>query len=139
MALKIHDQFVRFYQFLLNRSIVARWTLFITPVLAIIWIPGIVGLTASHRGEVRFLFHSGSVVMWIILISIFADMGSAFDMVEYMAERRMGRCDHDVLFHTVLVSCRSNFAGWWACLAGAYVSFRTLRPSRQFLSAIFAH
>jgi hypothetical protein len=60
-------------------------------------------------------------------------------MVEHMAKRRMGRYDHDVLFRTFIVSCRSNFAGWWACLAGAYVSFQTLRPSRQFLSVIFTH
>jgi hypothetical protein len=48
-------QFVRFYQFLLSASIVTRWTLFIVPVLAIIWIPGILGLTVSRRGEVRLL------------------------------------------------------------------------------------
>jgi hypothetical protein len=57
--------------------------------------------------------------MCINIFSIFADMGSAFDMVEYMAKRRLGRCDRDVLFHTFLVSCCSIFAGWWACLAGA--------------------
>ena len=48
-------QFFRFYQFLLNASIVTRWTLFIIPVLAIIWIPGILSLTASPTGKVRFL------------------------------------------------------------------------------------
>lgn len=48
-------QFVRFYQFLLNASIVTRWTLFILPVLGILWIPGILGLTASPNGKVRFL------------------------------------------------------------------------------------
>lgn len=76
-------------------------------------------MTASRRGEVRSLFHSGFIVMGTNLFSILADMGSAFDMVEYMAERRMGRYDYDVLFLTVLVSCRPNFAGWWASLAGA--------------------
>ena len=92
MGLKTHDdQFVRFYQFLLSASIVTRWTLFIIPVLGIVWIPGIIGLTASPRGEVRFLFHSGFMVMWKKSISIFADMGSTFDMVEHMAKRRLGR------------------------------------------------
>ena len=86
------DQFVRFYQFLLNTSIIARWTLFIVPVLAIVWIPGIIGLTASRRGEVRSRLHPGFMAMWINLFSIFVDMGSAFDMVEHMAKRRMGRC-----------------------------------------------
>ena len=44
-----------------------RWTLFIIPVLGILWIPGIIGLTASPRGEVRFPFHSGLMVIWINL------------------------------------------------------------------------
>lgn len=128
------DQFVRFYQFLLSASIVTRWTLFIIPVLAILWIPGIIGLTTSPRGEVRCLFHSGCMVMWEILFTIFVDMGSPFDMVEHMAKRRLGRYAYFIWF---LASFRSNFAGWWACLAGAYVSFCTLRLSKQFLSAIF--
>lgn len=68
MALKKpHDQFVRFYQFLLNASIVTRWMLFIIPVLAILWIPGIIGLTASPRGEVRFLFFPSFMVTWMNL------------------------------------------------------------------------
>ena len=58
---------------------------------------------------------------------VFTDMGSAFDMVEHLAERRMGWYDH-FLFHTAPISCFVNSAGWWASLAGAYVSFRTLRP-----------
>jgi hypothetical protein len=75
MALKTHDQFVRFYQFLLSASIVTRWTLFIIPVLAILWIPGIVGMTASRKGEVRFLFYLGSMAMRINLFSIFCRYG----------------------------------------------------------------
>ncbi|KAL1410413.1 hypothetical protein Q8F55_004424 [Vanrija albida] len=35
----------RLYLWLLNRGIVVRWAMFIIPVLAILWIPGIVGLT----------------------------------------------------------------------------------------------
>ena len=70
-----------------------RWTLFIIPVLAILWIPGIIGLTSSRRGEVRYLFHPGLHGHVDQSISIFADMGSAFDMVEHMAKRRMGRCE----------------------------------------------
>ena len=46
-SLETHDQFVRFYQFLLNVSIVTKWTLFIVPILAILWIPKIIGLTVS--------------------------------------------------------------------------------------------
>jgi hypothetical protein len=75
MALKTHDQFVRFYQFLLSASIVTRWTLFIIPVLAILWIPGIVGMTASRKGEVRFLFYLGSMAMRINIFSIFCRYG----------------------------------------------------------------
>jgi hypothetical protein len=45
-------QFVRFYQYLINTSIVTRWTLFIVPILIFIWIPGILSFTASPRGQV---------------------------------------------------------------------------------------
>ena len=85
-------QFVRFYQFLLNASIVTRWTLFIIPILLIIWIPGILSFTASPRGKVRHLLPyalqgPGANVF-------FTDMGSRFDMVEHLAERRLGWYDH---------------------------------------------
>ena len=70
-----------------------RWTLFIIPVLAILWIPGIIGLTSSRRGEVRYLFHLEFHGHADQSIFIFTDMGSAFDMVEHMAKRRMGRCE----------------------------------------------
>jgi hypothetical protein len=53
-------QFVRFYQFLLNASVVTRWTLFIIPILVIIWIPGILGFTAYPHGEVRSPLHTAS-------------------------------------------------------------------------------
>ncbi|WOO85247.1 Mechanosensitive ion channel protein Msy1 [Vanrija pseudolonga] len=35
----------RLYLWLLNRGIVIRWSMFIIPILALLWIPGIVGLT----------------------------------------------------------------------------------------------
>ena len=40
------NSFSRLYYWALNRGIVVRWTLYILPVLAILWIPGIIGLTA---------------------------------------------------------------------------------------------
>ncbi len=45
-------QFVRFYQYLIDASIVTRWTLYIVPILIILWIPGILALTASPTGKV---------------------------------------------------------------------------------------
>ena len=89
MALKCKPypyQFVRFYQFLLSASIVTRWMLFIIPVLAIIWVPGILGLTASQRGEVRLLSRGVRGHVRKCYLHLFRyNMGSAFDMVEYMA------------------------------------------------------
>ena len=38
-------QLSKFYHYLLNVSIVSRWILFIIPILAILWIPGILQLT----------------------------------------------------------------------------------------------
>lgn len=42
----------RFYNYLLNLSIVTRWFLYIVPVLAILWIPGIVQLTAVPTANI---------------------------------------------------------------------------------------
>ncbi|KAG8747158.1 hypothetical protein FRC10_002207 [Ceratobasidium sp. 414] len=43
---------VRFYNYLLNLSIVTRWILYIVPVLALLWIPGIVQLTAVPKANI---------------------------------------------------------------------------------------
>ena len=44
---------MRFWSYLINVSIVTRWTLFIIPVLAILWIPGILQFTRFPDGKVR--------------------------------------------------------------------------------------
>jgi hypothetical protein len=77
-------QFVRFYQFLINASIVTRWTLFIVPILAIIWIPGILALTVSPKGEVRPLCSTPRFRATYFLFVL--DMGSAFDLVEHLVQ-----------------------------------------------------
>ncbi|KDQ51186.1 hypothetical protein JAAARDRAFT_41454 [Jaapia argillacea MUCL 33604] len=53
------DKFSRMYNYLLNVSIVTRWLLFIIPVLAILWIPGILGLTSFPNAKVW-----GVPLMW---------------------------------------------------------------------------
>jgi hypothetical protein len=45
-------QLSRFYYWALNRGIVVRWALYIIPVLALLWIPGIVGLTAAKDATI---------------------------------------------------------------------------------------
>lgn len=61
------SKFVRFYQYLINASIVTRWTLFILPILIIIWIPGILALTASPTGEIWGV----RLIWWSIWLSVF--------------------------------------------------------------------
>ncbi|KAH9040170.1 hypothetical protein EDB85DRAFT_2072323 [Lactarius pseudohatsudake] len=61
------SKFVRFYQYLINASIVTRWTLFILPILIIIWIPGIIALTASPTGEIWGV----RLIWWSIWLSVF--------------------------------------------------------------------
>ena len=78
-------QFVRFYQYLINVSIVTRWTLFIVPILIIVWIPGILAVTVSPNGEVSSLCNTPSFRATHFLFSL--DMGSAFDLVEHLVER----------------------------------------------------
>ncbi|KAG6917310.1 hypothetical protein DXG01_002968 [Tephrocybe rancida] len=46
------SKLVRFYNYLLNVSIVTRWILLIVPVLALLWIPGILSLTAYPKATI---------------------------------------------------------------------------------------
>ncbi|CUA66917.1 putative MscS family protein C1183,11 [Schizosaccharomyces pombe 972h-] [Rhizoctonia solani] len=43
---------VRFYTYLLNLSIVTRWFLYIVPVVALLWIPGILQITTFHDSAI---------------------------------------------------------------------------------------
>jgi hypothetical protein len=47
-----YAQVSRLYNYLLNVSIVSRWILFIVPVMAILWIPGIVGVVKFPEAHV---------------------------------------------------------------------------------------
>ena len=75
---------MRFYQYLLDASIVARWTLFIVPILIFIWIPGILSFTASPRGQVEPLSDTSRLRATYFLFLL--DMGSALDLVEHLVE-----------------------------------------------------
>ncbi|KAL0072385.1 hypothetical protein AAF712_000148 [Marasmius tenuissimus] len=46
------NKVAKFYHYLLNVSIVTRWFLFIVPVMAILWIPGILQFTSKPNGEI---------------------------------------------------------------------------------------
>ncbi|KAF9654005.1 hypothetical protein BDM02DRAFT_3086356 [Thelephora ganbajun] len=58
--------FVRFYHYLLNVSIVTRWIIFIVPVLAILWIPGILHFTAYPDGNIWGI----GLLWWSIWLSV---------------------------------------------------------------------
>lgn len=49
----------RFYYWALNSSIIVRWALYIIPILAILWIPGIIGFTAAPEGNIW-----GTPLLW---------------------------------------------------------------------------
>ncbi|CAE6448905.1 unnamed protein product [Rhizoctonia solani] len=46
------NRLVRFYTYLLNLSIVTRWFLYIVPVAALLWIPGILQITTFHDAHI---------------------------------------------------------------------------------------
>ncbi|KAJ7072310.1 Mechanosensitive ion channel-domain-containing protein [Mycena amicta] len=61
-----NNQATKLYHYLLNVSIVSRWIIFIVPLLAILWIPGILDLTNTTKKKVwgvRFLW-------WSIFLSV---------------------------------------------------------------------
>ena len=51
------SQFTKFYNYLLNVSIVTRWILFIVPVMGLVWIPGILGFTKFPDAKVSTRLH----------------------------------------------------------------------------------
>ncbi|KAI0318281.1 Mechanosensitive ion channel-domain-containing protein [Amylostereum chailletii] len=57
---------VRLYNYLLNVSIVTRWTLFIIPVAAVLWVPGILSLTKFPNAKVWSI----KLVWWSIWLSV---------------------------------------------------------------------
>ncbi|KAH9858627.1 Mechanosensitive ion channel-domain-containing protein [Lenzites betulinus] len=56
----------KLYNYLLNVSIVTRWTLFIIPVLALLWIPGILGFTKYPDTRVYGI----KLLFWSIWFSV---------------------------------------------------------------------
>ncbi|KAG6874479.1 hypothetical protein C0995_010389 [Termitomyces sp. Mi166 len=61
------SKFLKFYNYLLNVSIVTRWFLLIVPVLALLWIPGILSLTVFPKTtiwDVRLLWWS----VWLTVV-----------------------------------------------------------------------
>ncbi|KAF8070126.1 Mechanosensitive ion channel-domain-containing protein [Lyophyllum atratum] len=61
------SKFIKFYNYLLNVSIVTRWILFIVPVLGLLWIPGILSLTTFPNTDiwgVRLLWWS----VWLSVV-----------------------------------------------------------------------
>ncbi|KIM30449.1 hypothetical protein M408DRAFT_66234 [Serendipita vermifera MAFF 305830] len=56
----------RFYHYLVGVSMVTRWALFILPVLGLLWIPGILGLTAFPNGHIWWT----PLLWWSIWFSV---------------------------------------------------------------------
>ncbi|KAF8577750.1 hypothetical protein K439DRAFT_1417934 [Ramaria rubella] len=56
----------RLYDYLLNTSILTRWFVFITPVLGLLWIPGILGLTAFPATQIWGV----KLIWWSIWFSV---------------------------------------------------------------------
>ncbi|RXW21641.1 hypothetical protein EST38_g4203 [Candolleomyces aberdarensis] len=56
----------KFYHFLLNVSIVTRWFLFIVPVLGILWIPGILGVTTFPNAKIWGV----KLIWWSIWLTV---------------------------------------------------------------------
>ncbi|GAW01584.1 serine threonine protein kinase [Lentinula edodes] len=60
------NKFAKMYNYLLNVSIVTRWFLFIVPPLALLWIPGILGLTTFPNATVWGV----KLMWWSIWLSV---------------------------------------------------------------------
>ncbi|WWC58465.1 uncharacterized protein I303_101007 [Kwoniella dejecticola CBS 10117] len=56
----------RFYYWALNRGIIVRWAMYIIPILALLWIPGILGVTAEPDATVWNV----KLIWWSIWLSV---------------------------------------------------------------------
>lgn len=56
--------------------------------MAIIWIPGIVGLTTAHNTTVRVQFNVARVAL--LSTTSYLDLGCKAHLVEYLVKRSMG-------------------------------------------------
>ncbi|KAH9832221.1 Mechanosensitive ion channel-domain-containing protein [Rhodofomes roseus] len=60
------NAFVKFYNYLLNVSIITRWLIYIIPVLGLLWIPGILSFTAYPNATVWGV----RLLWWSIWLSV---------------------------------------------------------------------
>ncbi|KAJ7497312.1 Mechanosensitive ion channel-domain-containing protein [Mycena latifolia] len=60
----------KLYNYLLNVSIVSRWILFIVPILALLWIPGIIVLTGTSPGAQASIVWGVGLLWWSIWLSV---------------------------------------------------------------------
>ncbi|KAG9046286.1 hypothetical protein FS837_004683 [Tulasnella sp. UAMH 9824] len=56
----------RAYAYLLNLSIVTRWILYIIPIAGLLWIPGIIGLTAAPNAHIWHV----KLIWWSIWLTV---------------------------------------------------------------------
>ena len=83
-------QLSKLYNYLLNVSIVTRWTLFIIPVLAILWIPGILGFTKFPDGRVSVQFRLDRVGVGVIH-AVYLGLRNKTAVLEHMVLCCVGR------------------------------------------------
>jgi hypothetical protein len=63
---KLSRQLSRFYYWALNSSIIVRWIFYIVPILAMLWIPGIIALTGLPDAQVWGV----GLLWWSIWLSV---------------------------------------------------------------------
>jgi hypothetical protein len=74
-------QISKLYYWALNKSIVFRWALYIIPVTALLWIPGILGLTAfpdTHIWGTKLVRTIALQYQHILMYSYGGQSGSLF-------------------------------------------------------------
>lgn len=120
-----HGQLVRLYYYLLSFSIITRWLLFIVPLLAILWIPGILHFTRFPNAEVSLY------VRQFICTTAFGDRYGVLDF--YGGQYGL------VLYGLVCspsISSPVDYlhrVGWWIAFIAAYINhYCSSRPTAVF-------
>ncbi|ORX36049.1 Mechanosensitive ion channel-domain-containing protein [Kockovaella imperatae] len=119
-------KFSRLYYWLINKSIIIRWILYIVPVLAILWIPGIVGLTAAPNGKVWDV----KLIWWSIWLSVlwggFWAATAVFMMIPPIWRNVIGSIVPSAKQYTDVTAALGRYAKLIVWAAAVWISFTPL-------------
>ncbi|KAK4686237.1 mechanosensitive ion channel protein 4/5/6/7/8/9/10, partial [Tremellales sp. Uapishka_1] len=116
----------RMYYWLLNKGIVVRWAMYILPILALLWIPGIVGESDKHDATVWNV----PLLWWSVWLSVlwlgFWAATAAFMMLPSIWRNTVGAIIPNARLYTDIIANLGRYMKLIAWTLAMWVSFTPL-------------